>query len=67
MEHPLTKYRARKNLTQAELGAELGVTHATVCRWENGTRTPRVRELIRISEITGIAAADLLQSTAATR
>lgn len=59
-EHPLKKYRADHGLTQGALAKQLGVTTAAVCRWESGQRAPRRRDLPRISESTGIAAADLL-------
>lgn len=67
MEHPLTKYRIRKRLDQEELGERLGYSGATVSRWESGKRTPRARALRKICEVTGIAAADLLDAAAADR
>ena len=33
--------RERAKLTQAEVGHRLGVDRSAVCRWENGSRSPR--------------------------
>ena len=43
----LSELRREKNLTQEELGEELGVTNKTVSRWETGTYLPPV-EIIQI-------------------
>ena len=39
--------------TQAELAKVLAVSEQTVCRWETGTVTPRLQQLLRISGYTG--------------
>jgi len=36
----LRKAREQRDLTQKELAEEIGVTHITVNRWENGRVTP---------------------------
>ena len=36
----IKQYRARLGLTQAELATRLGVSFATVNRWENGRTVP---------------------------
>jgi len=33
--------RQRAKLSQAEVGRAVGVDGPTICRWEQGTRTPR--------------------------
>jgi DNA-binding XRE family transcriptional regulator len=38
--HPIRKGRIRHGLTQAQLGEALGVTKATVCKWEKGDAMP---------------------------
>ena len=58
--HPLWAYRKSRGLTQEALGKELGVTGQTVWRWENGSRSPRRRDLSRIAEKTGLSPAELL-------
>ena len=37
--------RKEAGVTQEAFGKELGVTGATICRWENGDRTPSGAEL----------------------
>jgi transcriptional regulator with XRE-family HTH domain len=60
--HPLAKYRASRHITQEALASELGVAAQTVWRWENGSRTPRPRDAMRISEHTGIPVGDLIEA-----
>ncbi|CAN7330868.1 helix-turn-helix domain-containing protein [Pseudoxanthomonas sp. LjRoot143] len=38
--HPIRKGRARHKLTQEALGRAVGVTKATVCKWEQGQALP---------------------------
>lgn len=47
---------ARKiaNLTQAGLGAAVGVSESTVSNWEKGKSEPTVNQAKKISEVTGI-------------
>lgn len=54
--HPLKAYRdqQRPPLTQQGLARLLGVTKATVCRWETGTRKPEPDHLVQIADVTGI-------------
>ena len=55
----LAELRKEKNLTQDELGEQIGVTNKTVSRWENGNYLPPVEMLqilskfydVRINEI----------------
>lgn len=58
--HPLKKYRAEHQLSQPALAVLLGVTKATICRWENGQRAPRRRDIPKIVEKTGIDASALM-------
>ncbi len=58
--HPLARYRRIRGITQEALATELGVWPLTVWRWENGKRTPRLKEAERVSGHTGISVADLL-------
>lgn len=57
--HPLTSFRTANNLTKAELAALLGVSRATVTRWENGERRPAGPALQGIASKTGIPAREL--------
>jgi transcriptional regulator with XRE-family HTH domain len=45
----LRRLREAKGLTQAELGALVGVDQATVARWEAGAR-PRLRHRLPLAE-----------------
>jgi transcriptional regulator with XRE-family HTH domain len=51
--HPLRAFRLSKNITLAQLGAELGVDKTTVMRWEL-RRIPAER-VRAVSKITGIS------------
>lgn len=59
--HPLAVFRANQSppMTQQDLATALGVDRATVCRWESGERKPDHALVPKISEKTGIPAADL--------
>lgn len=46
----LSKLRHEKNLTQEQLGEEIGVTNKTVSRWETGAYLPPVEMLQILSE-----------------
>jgi transcriptional regulator with XRE-family HTH domain len=60
MVHPLKQYRDDNGLTQPALAEQLGVTKATISRWESGTRSPRKATLPLIVEKTGISPGALL-------
>lgn len=57
--HPLKTYREGQGLTQEALAERIGVTRATINRWENGRR-PGVADAERVAEITSIPAVVLL-------
>lgn len=54
--------RVRKNrkISQAELGKMIGVTAASVSRYENGEREPSVAILRRIAHALDVTVADLI-------
>ena len=61
------QYRARLGLTQVELSARLGVSFATVNRWENGQTKPSPlswQQLVRMDESDTVARPVDLTSTA---
>ena len=39
----LTLLRQKKGITRQELAEEIGVDVVTICRYENGTRTPSLK------------------------
>jgi transcriptional regulator with XRE-family HTH domain len=58
---PLKTYREQQDppLTQEDLARLLGVTKATVSRWESGARKIDAEKLPEVSEKTGIPPAFL--------
>ena len=59
--HPLKTYREQQDppLTQEDLARMLGVTKATISRWESGARKVDAEKLPEVSEKTGVSPADL--------
>lgn len=45
------KMRERAGLTQQQVGAMLGVTHAAVNQWEAGIKMPRAERLTKLAAI----------------
>lgn len=58
----LKELRLSKGLTQEELGNILGVTKASICCYEKGTRTPTLENLLDIVEFFGVSADYILGS-----
>lgn len=56
----LAELRKRKNLTQDELGEQIGVTNKTVSRWENGNYLPPVEMLQMLSKFYEVSINELL-------
>jgi transcriptional regulator with XRE-family HTH domain len=52
--------RARKKVTQAEVGAAIGSNAAVVCGYENGTHVPTLEKLAAISRYYGVTTDYLL-------
>jgi transcriptional regulator with XRE-family HTH domain len=48
------KYRLDHKLTQEQLAEQLGISKASVCRFESGVRKPSVKRVDKITELTGI-------------
>lgn len=63
--HPLTAYRNLHKLKPADLARLLGVSRATVHRWETGERKPSRDKLPVIKEKTGIQPGAILDYEAA--
>lgn len=59
--HPLKAFRDRQTppLSQKQLADMLNVSRISVVRWETGARNVDIDRLTTISELTGIAPADL--------
>ena len=56
----LAQLRKDKNLTQEELGEQIGVTNKTVSRWENGNYLPPVEILQLLSKFYDVSINELL-------
>ena len=55
--------RKNKNLSQEDLGNELGVARQTISKWELGETAPEMDKLIKMSEIFEITLDDLIKDT----
>ena len=56
----LSELRKERNLTQDELGEQIGVTNKTVSRWENGNYLPPAEILQILSELYDVSINELL-------
>ena len=56
----LTQLRKEKGLSQKQLAEDLGVTQATIARYENGTRQPSLDFLVVIALYLGVSTDYLL-------
>ena len=57
----ITILRKNKNLSQEDLGNELGVARQTISKWELGETTPEMDKLVKMSEIFEISLDDLIK------
>ena len=56
----IKKFREAAGLTQLKTAQEIGVSTATLIRYESGTREPRATELLKMSELFGCTVDELL-------
>lgn len=65
-DHPFAFFRKTRDpqMTMEALAELLGVTKATISRWESGERFPERELWARIKETTGIGAEELAEWTA---
>lgn len=56
----LAELRKEKNLTQDELGAQIGVTNKTISRWETGNYLPPVEMLQTLGDTFGVSINEIL-------
>ncbi len=52
--------RIQNNMTQEELGKKLGKDYSTIGKWENGSRSPIMEDVIKISQIFDISLENLI-------
>lgn len=58
--NPIRMHRERLGMTQQKLADIMGVTRTTVTMWELGLNMPTLRTLIKLAEVFGIKASDLV-------
>lgn len=56
----LKHLRIQNNMTQEELGKKLAKDYSTIGKWENGTRSPIMEDVIRIAEYFNISLQELI-------
>ena len=56
----LSELRQAKDVTQEEMARHLNISNKTISKWENGTSTPDLEMLIKISEYFGVTTDALL-------
>ena len=54
--------RAKRQLTQKQLGKLVGVSDNQIHRWENGNTKPNLKSLMRLSEVLEIDIEELLKA-----
>ncbi len=57
----LKKMRLKRRLSQEDIAKKMGVTPATVCRWENGEFLPRADKLIALAKVLRCSVSVLLK------
>ncbi|MCP8350649.1 XRE family transcriptional regulator [Pseudomonas sp. FBF18] len=55
----LAQLRAKKGLTQRELGAAAGIAWSMVSKYESGQSIPRLKILMRLADALGVSKEDL--------
>jgi transcriptional regulator with XRE-family HTH domain len=56
----LAELRNRKNLTQSEMAAIMGVSQPAYQRWETGKREPNLDQIIALADKLGVSVSSLL-------
>ena len=54
--------RQSTQLTQEELAKKLGVQRSTVAMWETGKAYPRPDKLLKLEELLGVPAGDIIRA-----
>lgn len=56
----IKELREENNLTQAKMAKLLGYTQAAIGKWEKGTRSPDLDDLVKIAKTFGVTTDYLL-------
>ncbi|GFH39819.1 S24 family peptidase [Lactococcus insecticola] len=62
----LKQLRKEKGLTMEELANKIGRTKSTISRWEKGERSPKMFEMVKLEQIFGIPAEEIMYDVTAT-
>lgn len=57
----LKHIRQEKGLTQEQLGKLMNKDYSTIGKWENGTRSPIMEDVIKLSDILSVDIRDLIE------
>ena len=58
----LKHIRQEKGLTQEQLGKLMNKDYSTIGKWENGTRSPIMEDVIKLSDILNVDIKDLIET-----
>ena len=50
----IARARIDKGMTQAQLGAAIGVGKTQIANWETGYRNPKMQSLMKIADVLGV-------------
>ena len=56
----LKHIRQNKGLTQEQLGKLMGKDYSTIGKWENGSRSPIMEDLIKLADVLNVDVKELL-------
>lgn len=56
----IKEIRLAQKLSQKELAARIGVTHAAISYWENGINIPNVKDCWRLADALGVTIDELV-------
>lgn len=51
--------RVEKNMTQSQVGKEMGVTKDTISNWERGKTAPTGKQLLKLCELYNVSPSDI--------
>lgn len=63
MNKEIRKMRIRAGLTQSDVARLLRITQVTVCHWERGDSTPRIRHLPKLAAMYGVSVDEIIATT----
>ena len=56
----IKELRVEKGITTIQMGKELGISDATVSRWENGLLIPKADSIFALAKFFGVSAGYLI-------